>query len=119
MAYDIETRDTLLDLLNRASSSDDATALAAARELAAKVEALDLEWESLLVPAQLPVRAPAPAASGSDAEIIQALLARDDLFPDTRDDLTGFLAAAEAGTLAAEDRSYVRALNQRLSQRSP
>jgi len=118
MAYDIETRDTLIDLLNRLGDADDAAALEAARALAAKAEALDLEWETLLVPAQAPARA-APAATGSDVEIIRALLARDDLFPDTRDDLEGFLAAAEAGELPAEDRTYVQALNQRLSRRSP
>lgn len=118
MAYDIETRDALLDLLNRLGAGEDATALGAARALAGKMEALDLEWESLLVPAQAPVRA-AAVANGSDADVIRALLARDDLFPDTRDDLEGFLAAAEAGTLAAEDRAYVQALNQRLSRPSP
>ncbi len=115
MAYDIETRETLIDLLSRAASSDDATALAAVRALGAKMDALDLDWESLLVPAKAPVR-PAAAPAGSDVEIIRALLARDDLFPDTRDDLTGFLAAAEAGTLPEEDRSYVHALNQRLNR---
>jgi hypothetical protein len=115
MAYDSDTRDGLLLLLHRLDRPEDEAVLAAARELAAKVKALDVDWDGLLVAAQR-ARPSVPLPVGDDAALIRLLLARDDLLADTRDDLEGFLKEAEAGELADEDRRYLHALNERLHQ---
>lgn len=115
MVYDSPARDDILHLLHRLDRSEDEAVLSAARELAAKVKALNVDWDGLLVEAK---RAAPPAPpSGDTAAVLRALLDRTDLMADTRDDLEGFRADLEAGRLSEDDRRYIHALRDRLSGR--
>jgi hypothetical protein len=115
MAYDSSTREDILHLLHRLDRPEDDAVLAAARELAAKVKSLEVDWEGLLVEAKRAAPMPVPA-SGDTAAVLRALLGRDDLMIDTREDLQGFQADLEAGRLDEEDRRYIHALHERLSR---
>ena len=115
MVYDSPTRDGILHLLHRLDRPEDEAVLAAARELTAKVKALDVDWNGLLVEATRAV-APAPV-SGDTLAVVRALLGRGDLMADTRDDLESFLADLEAGRLSEDDRRYIHALQERLTRR--
>lgn len=115
MDYDSPTRENILHLLHRLDRPEDEAVLAAARELAAKVKSLDVDWDGLLVEAK-PMAVPAPV-TGETGAVLRALLDRSDLMADTREDLEGFLADIEAGRLGEEDRRYIHALQERLNRR--
>lgn len=116
MTYDSTTREDILHLLHRLDRPEDEAVLAAARELAAKVKALDANWDELLVEAKRSIPQTA-APSGDTLAVLRALLARSDLMAETREDLEGFLADLEAGQLAEDDHRYIHALYERLSRR--
>jgi hypothetical protein len=129
-------RPGIIELLGRLGAEDDATVLAAARELNAKVSQSGLTWEELL-------RADLDAAGG-DAEdeealheetadksseqegglspadkaealrLIDRLLARKTLSSTLREDLADLKRGIADGSFDAMDSRYVRALAKRL-----
>lgn len=120
-------RDRLIEALDRLGDSDDATALAAAREAAGAMKDAGLDWDDVLtlprddeasVDATGTDEAPvAPVAVGDNAEAlstIERLLARPGLFEGTREELLGYRADIAAGEFDAEDRRYLAALAARL-----
>jgi hypothetical protein len=129
-------RPGIIELLGRLGAEDDATVLAAARELNAKVSQSGLTWDELL-------RADLDAAGG-DAEdeealheetadksseqegglspadkaealrLIDRLLARKTLSSTLREDLADLKRGIADGSFDAMDSRYVRALAKRL-----
>ena len=118
----------LLNLLGRLGAEDDATVLAAARELHGKVRESGLTWDELL---QLEADASDADtgqhddAGGTDGELatgdkadvlrlIERLLARPSISDTLREELTDFKRAIAEGTFEEMDARYVRALAKRL-----
>lgn len=122
-------RESFIRLLDSLGDPDDATALAAARTIHARMQDAGIGWDSLLVPppGAAPAtgldedapeeRAPHPAAFSAgeeqDAALIERLLDMP-LSDDTRQELRDLRADLAAGEFTAEDSRYVRALAQRL-----
>ena len=120
-------RAELLDLLGRLGAEDDATVLAAARELHGKIRESGLTWDELL---QLEADASdagtgqhatvaangALSAGGKDevARLIERLLARQSISDTLREELVDFKRAIADGTFEEMDAQYVRALAKRL-----
>jgi len=125
-------RDRLIEALDRLGDPDDATALAAAREVAGAMAEGGLDWDDVLalpveddsagdegagdaaVTADTPA---APVAVGDNAEAlktIERLLARPGLFEGTRQELIGYRDDIASGEFGAEDRRYLAALAARL-----
>jgi hypothetical protein len=121
-------RAQLLDLLGRLGAEDDATVLAAARELNGKLRESGLTWDELL---QLDADM-SDAGSGEDDDtaatdgalptggkadvlrLIERLLARDSISDTLREELVDFKRAIADGTFDDMDARYVRALAKRL-----
>jgi hypothetical protein len=118
----------LLDLLGRLGAEDDATVLAAARELHGKVRESGLTWDELL---QLEADASdadtgqhddaggtdGALAAGDKADVlrlIERLLARPSISDTLREELVEFKRAIADGTFEEMDARYVRALAKRL-----
>ena len=128
-------RPGIVELLGRLGAQDDATVLAAARELHAKVSQSGLTWDELLR-ANLDVadadaehedalgdetEAPAEQEGGLSAadktealRLIDRLLARKTLSSTLRDDLADLKRGIADGSFDAMDSRYVRALAKRL-----
>ncbi|QJE73783.1 hypothetical protein HHL28_12375 [Aerophototrophica crusticola] len=122
-------RDSFIRMLETLGDPDDATALAAARTIHARLEEAGVGWDSLLVPPpgaapatgldgdEPEERSPHPAAFSAgeeqDAALIDRLLDMP-LSDDTRQELRDLRADLTAGEFTAEDSRYVRALAQRL-----
>jgi hypothetical protein len=130
-------RPGIVELLGRLGAEDDATVLAAARELNAKVSQSGLTWNELLR-ANLDVadadadaeqedalgdetEAPAEQAGGLSAadkaealRLIDRLLARKTLSSTLREDLADLKRGIADGSFDAMDSRYVRALAKRL-----
>jgi hypothetical protein len=130
-------RPGIVELLGRLGAEDDATVLAAARELNAKVSQSGLTWNALLR-ANLDVadadadaeqedalgdetEAPAEQAGGLSAadkaealRLIDRLLARKTLSSTLREDLADLKRGIADGSFDAMDSRYVRALAKRL-----
>jgi hypothetical protein len=118
----------LLDLLGRLGAEDDATVLAAARELHGKVRESGLTWDELLQleadtsdadTGQHDDTAPTDGelAAGDKADVlrlIERLLARPSISDTLREELTDFKRAIADGTFEEMDARYVRALAKRL-----
>jgi hypothetical protein len=124
-------RAELLELLGRLGAPDDATALAAARELHGKVSEAGLSWDTLLLldadatgPEQdgssdeeTPSDAPSERPTGGKAEVallIERLLARSSISDTLREELVEFKRAIADGSFDEMDAKYVRALAKRL-----
>ncbi|MGE0717030.1 MAG: hypothetical protein AB7P02_16430 [Alphaproteobacteria bacterium] len=106
----------LLAALRSLGSSDDETVLQAARA-AAEIASAAGGWETLLVEAASVPPDPIAAAPADDAGRIAALLALPTLSPDARESLMEIAADRSAGTLREEDRTWLRALHERLIPR--
>ena len=118
-------RAELLDLLGRLGAEDDATVLAAARELHGKLRESGLTWDELL---QLDADADTGqhdetdgidselSTGGKDevARLIERLLARSSISDTLREELADFKRAIADGTFEDMDARYVRALAKRL-----
>jgi hypothetical protein len=116
-------RAELLDLLGRLGAEDDATVLAAARELHGKVRESGLTWDRLLhldadttAASQPAAGAPVERSGGKDevARLIERLLARPSISDALHEELVDFKRAIADGTFEEEDAQYVRALAKRL-----
>jgi hypothetical protein len=116
-----EDRATLIELLDRLGSADDATVLEAARALHRKVAESGLSWDDLLrveeadpTPAVSEAEA-VPSSAGADeiTRLIDRLL-RKGVSDNLREDLTEMKRQLAEGSLDSEDRRYVRALAKRL-----
>lgn len=118
-------RTGFIALLEQLRQDDDAAVVAAARDIIARMDADGLTWEALIVDADtdddfddgdddatefVPV-----SDASSDAELIDNLLARDDLSDDTRDELTGYKQDIAEGEFTEADSQYLQALAKRLS----
>jgi hypothetical protein len=124
-------RAELLELLGRLGAADDASVLAAARELHGKVSEARLTWDTLL---RLDAEATGgeqddnlSEATSSDATgerpiagkaevalLIERLLARTTISDTLREELLGFKRAIADGSFDEMDAQYVRALANRL-----
>ena len=128
-------RPGIIELLGRLGAEDDATALAAARELNAKVSQSGSTWDELL---RADLDTAAAAAEDEDAgseeaaepveqegelsaadrvealRLIDRLLARKGLSSTLREDLADFKRDIADGSFDAMDSRYVRALAKRL-----
>lgn len=121
-------RTDLLDLLGRLGAEDDATVLAAARELHGKLRDSGVTWDELL---QLDADtsdagtgqhadtggADGAVPTGGQADVlrlVERLLARPSISDTLREELTDFKRAIAEGTFEEMDARYVRALAKRL-----
>lgn len=114
-----QDRDTLIELLGRLGSSDDAAVLEAARALHSKATEAGLSWDDLIrrdddepavdESAALPVTPDADETT----RLIDRLL-RKGVSENLREDLGEMKRQLAAGSLDNEDRRYVRALAKRL-----
>jgi hypothetical protein len=116
-------RASLIELLERLSSADDATVLEAARALHRKTEQAGLSWDELIRPddddrvddtVEEPRRA--AIADPDTAEVTRLIerLLRKGVSETLRDDLTEMKQQIASGTLEPEDARYLRALARRL-----
>lgn len=120
-------RESFIALLDKLGDPDDATCLAAAREIHQRMQAANLQWGDLLVsvdggdgveaPEGEPLDQPAQAA-GDDYALIDRLLARSGLSDETRDELTGMRADIANGDFSERDRRYLQSLEARLTRQS-
>lgn len=127
-------RSRFIELLGQLGAEDDATVLAAARELHRTVQDSGLDWDRLLQadgaavaepedePDAAPVAEPAAPTEATprtdksdDMKIVDRLLARKDLSDELRNDLAEFKRNIREGTLDKMDADYIRALAKRLS----
>ena len=118
-------RNSFIALLDKLGDADDATCLAAAREIHQRMQQSNLQWSDLLVPVDggdpaevaeaEPLDEPAKPAS-EDYALIDRLLARGGLSEDTREELTGMRADIASGEFSARDRKYLQSLDARLSR---
>ena len=118
-------RDTLIASLESMSDEEDSKALEAARQASRLVSEAGLSWGDVLLPEQSDddEEQSSPELDLSDipddeAKLVEMLLARSDLNDDTRDDLETFKEDISKGSLAAEDRKYLKALVARLGAKS-
>jgi hypothetical protein len=124
-------RAELLELLGRLGAPDDASVLAAARELHGKVTESGLTWDTLLrldpdaidreqddrPPVETSSNAPGERPRGGKAEVallIERLLARASISDTLREELVDFKRAIADGSFDEMDAQYVRALAKRL-----
>lgn len=119
-------RSALIEQLEAVSDEDDTKALEAAREAVRMLSSAGLSWDDVLTPDNSgeseddDVDAPQIDLSDlpdDEAELVSMLLARDDLNDDTRDDLETFQKDIAEGSLATEDRRYLKALVGRLGSK--
>lgn len=122
-------RSRFVELLGQLGAEDDATVLAAARELHRTVQDSGLDWDRLLQadgapdeePDDDPVAKPkaspevtSRADKSDDMKIVDRLLARKGLSDELRSDLADFKRNIREGTLDKMDSDYIRALAKRL-----
>lgn len=128
-------RDEVLGLLDELGGDDDEAALAAARRLTSLVEAAGVGWEALLADwtrpgddepeddepeDDEPVPEAAPGKTLSDAQavaMIDRLMARPETSEHLREELMGYKDDIAEGEFEESDRTYLHALNARLSKR--
>ncbi len=113
-------RDALIDTLEQMASTDDAEALAAARQVNALIDNSDYEWEEVIAKGLGGGAASTPKMelSSDDASVlkaIDAMLARPNLNETTADDLRDYRTELENGELDPDDRKYILGLYERLS----
>jgi hypothetical protein len=124
-------RDSFIALLDRLGDADDGKVLSAAREIHQRMSAADLKWGDLLLPTAGSASAESAGAEGGDGEgtldqpaqaagddyvLIDRLLARSTLSPDTREELAGLRADIDSGAFTARDRKYLQSLEARLKR---
>lgn len=123
-------RDSFIALLDRLGDADDAAVLAAARSIDARVRDAGLDWNDLLVPPPAAVVEDAEPAVGEappetdsepdaaecahDLALIDALLARPSLSPETRVELQEMRGQIADGNHTRMDSRYLRGLHARL-----
>jgi hypothetical protein len=131
----IADRDSLIALLDKLGSPDDAEALAAARALDAQVKQRGQRWDDILARhAENDDDAPGHVHAGDDDEpaaaapdepagdtagdllVIERLLTGFDLSNDTREILEDLKEEIKDGTFTAADRRYVEGLQARLGK---
>jgi len=135
----IADRDSLIALLDKLGSPDDAEALAAARALDARVKQEGKRWDDILArngagpdgdaldqggpdddDDDVPGVAPEPAESVGDASgdlsVIERLLTGHELSADTREILEDLKEEIKDGSFSAADRRYVQGLQARLGK---
>ncbi|HYE50902.1 MAG TPA: hypothetical protein VEB20_15005 [Azospirillaceae bacterium] len=125
-------RESFIRLLDRLGDPDDAAALAAAREVDARMRAAGISWDALLVPPPGSAAAdlggdadgetgdfePLPPAEGEDdAALIDRMLATYPLSDTTRQELVDLKGDIAAGEFTPADGKYVRDLAARLARR--
>ena len=119
-----DERAQLIACLQNLDGPDDPAVLTAARTAVALVNDLGGNWNDLLVLPETADDAAAEAAPDDtpiaaadfteDVALIDALLARPNLFEGTRDELLGYKEDIAEGEFNAQDRRYLQALSQRL-----
>jgi hypothetical protein len=122
-------RDSFIALLNKLGDGDDASCLAAAREIHQRMQTANLKWSDLLLPMGGRDDDDADEATDGgepldrsaepiteDFALIDRLLARSDLSEDMRDELTGMREDIGSGEFTARDRKYLQSLEARLSR---
>ena len=119
----LSDRTGFIALLEQLRQDDDAAVVAAARDIAQRMEADGVTWDALIVDPESEdfddagdddaAITPVSDAAG-DAELIDALLARDDLSEDTRDELMDYKQDIAEGEFTEADSQYLRALAKRL-----
>lgn len=126
-------RSRFIELLGQLGAEDDATVLAAARELHRTVQDAGLDWDRLLqaddapvaeledepdaapiAEPELPPETITRADKSDDMKIVDRLLARKGLSDELRNDLAEFKRNIREGTLDKMDGDYIRALAKRL-----
>ncbi len=129
----------LLERLERLGAEDDAEALQAARELAARVSESGLDWDELIAPEDPPEGdfasdgyddedygedeaeegaeddAPLEGDGSEEMQILQKLLERKGASRALKEELQEIRREAAAEGLSDMDRRYLRALDARLS----
>lgn len=120
----LSDRTGFIALLEQLRQDDDAAVAAAARDITQRMEAEGLTWEALIVDPAADddfddgegddaVFIPASDTAG-DSELIDNLLARDDLSDDTRDELMDYKQDIAQGEFTEADSQYLRALAKRI-----
>jgi len=123
-------RDSFIALLDKLGDGDDASCLAAAREIHQRMQAANLKWSDLLAPVGGPDEDDSDEAADSGGEpldrsaepitedfaLIDRLLARSGLSEDMRDELTGMREDIGSGQFTTRDRKYLQSLEARLSR---
>jgi hypothetical protein len=123
-------RASFIGLLDRLGDPDDATALAAAREIDRRMREAGVTWDGILVPATveepevgdgslLVADEPVPVAEGLEEDLtrIERLLTAYQLSAETRAELEDYRAEIQDGTFTDMDRRYLRDLEVRLAPR--
>lgn len=125
-------RDTLLEALSDIGSDDDATAAEAGRAATAQLLEAGLRWTDILVADFATIQAPASASGAEDADataapasaaenaddalvLIEQLLARDNLYEGTRDELLAYKEDIAGGEFDDDDLTYLNALYARVT----
>jgi hypothetical protein len=123
-------RDNFIALLDKLGDADDASCLAAAREIHQRMQAANLKWSDLLAPVgdsddgdrdesadagSEPLDNSAEPIT-EDFALIERLLARSGISDDMRDELTGMREDIGSGDFTARDRKYLQSLEARLSR---
>jgi len=119
-------RPNFIRLLDQLGNTNDADALAAARDIDRRVKAADVTWDALLrpppgqdhdddAPAPAAMAALPPGEAADDTALIDQLLASHSLSSDTRDMLNDFKDDIRRGEFTTADRSYLRSLRDRLA----
>lgn len=130
MSNDLD-RDNIIRLLNQLGSDKDEDILTSARALNAQITGANADWNDLLVGQAEPVAeeevvveeedTPEDSNNGkllSDVEaikIIDKLIAKEDITEYMKEELEDYKTDIADGEFQASDRSYLLALNKRLS----
>ena len=123
-------RDSFIALLDKLGDADDASCLAAAREIHQRMQAANLKWSDLLAPVGGRDDDDSDEAADNGGEpldrsaepitedfaLIDRLLARSGLSEDMRDELTGMREDIGSGQFTTRDRKYLQSLEARLSR---
>lgn len=121
-------REHLIELLERFGAAEDATVLGAARDAHALIAGAGLTWGHVIngpdtaedraddgrdeVGEELPDE---DLDSGEALQIVTRLLARADLYEETREELLVYKRDIESGEFDTAEQRYLRALDRRLS----
>lgn len=140
-------RTSVIELLERLSSEDEAEVLAAARDLKEKLATMGVTWEELLVPddddepqpinyggvgddddeddaddvgvaAEKEVSFEAVGEAAEDVKRIEQIKAMSGISESLREELDGFLEDIKENEFTVSDRQYLKALQQRLGKGS-
>jgi len=124
-------RTSFIGLLDRLGDPDDATVIAAARDIDLRMREAGVTWDAILVAARadeepevgtgalLSADTPVPLADGLEDDLarIDRLLTAYELSADTRGELQDYRSEIQDGTFTDMDRRYLRDLEVRLAPR--